>query len=121
MPPRTAKTSAVRTGDTSRRIPAATPANATWPMPSPTSDCRRWTRKKPTAGASTPTIAPEASARRMNSLSSMEVPRVVPHAGKVVRRAVEDDRAADEDDPLDVVLDGTELMRDVHDGHTELA
>ena len=35
-----AKTSAVRTGATSSRIPAATPANATWPMPSPVSDCR---------------------------------------------------------------------------------
>src|SRR5688572_4584412 len=105
----------------SSRIPAATPAKATWPMPSPNSDCRRCTRKKPTAGASTPTIAPDASARRMNSLSSMDVCRVVPEAGQVVRRAVEDDRSPDEDEPLDVVLDRSELVGDVHDRHTKLA
>src|SRR6188508_3473041 len=102
--------SAVRRGETSSRIPAATPANATWPMPSPTSDCRLCTRKKPTAGASTPTIAPAARARRMNSLSNMEVPRVVPHARQIVWRAVEHDGPTYEDDPLDVVLHCAELV-----------
>src|SRR5262245_60390243 len=90
-------------------------------MPSPTSDWRRCTRKNPTAGASTPTIAPAASARRMNSLSNMDVRRVVPHAGEVPRRAVEDDRATDEDDALDMVLHRPELVRDVDDRHAELA
>ena len=121
MPPSTAATSAVSTGETSSRIPAATPANATWPMPSPISDCRRWTRKNPTAGASTPTIAPAPSARRMNSLSSMDVCRVVPHAGQVAGRAVEDDRPAHEDEPLDEVLDRAELVRDVDDRDAEVS
>ncbi len=51
----------------------------------------------------------------------MHVPRVVPQAGQVVRRAVEDDRAADEDDALHVLLDRAELVRDVHDRDPELA
>src|SRR6188474_2835560 len=119
-PPSTAATSAVSTGETSSRIPAATPANATCPIPSPTSDWRRWTRKNPTAGASTPTIAPAARARRMNSLSSMDVPGVVPDAREVVRRAVEDDAAADEHDPLHVLLHRAELVRDVDDRDAEL-
>ncbi len=110
MPPSTAETSAVSTGETSRRIPAATPANATWPMPSPISDCRRCTRKNPTAGASTPTIAPAASARRMNSLSNMHVCRVVPQAGQVAGPSVEHDRPPHEDQALDVVLDRAELV-----------
>src|SRR4029453_15858056 len=109
-PPIPPATSAGSTGDTPSRIPAATPAKATWPMPSPTSDWRRWTRKKPTAGASTPTTAPAPKARRMNSLWNMDVPRVVPEAGQLVRRAVEDDRPAHEDEALDVVLDGSELV-----------
>src|SRR5690242_21405799 len=90
-------------------------------MPSPTSDCLRWTRKNPTVGASTPTIAPTPNASRMNSRSSMLVRRVVPDARKVVRRAVEDNRAADEDEPLDEPLDGSELVGDVQDGDAELA
>src|SRR6188508_1918391 len=56
----------------------------------------------------------------MNSLSNMDVPRVVPHARQIVRRAVEDDVATNEDDPLDVVLDRAELVRDVDDRDSEL-
>ena len=69
------------------RYPAATPANATWPIPSPIRLSCRWTRKKPTAGASRPTIAPAAKASRMNSSSSMRrgCRRVVPDAGEVAR------------------------------------
>src|ERR687896_353426 len=52
----------------------------------------RWTRKKPTAGASTPTIAPAAKARRMNSESNMDVRGVVPDAGQLTRRVVEDEQ-----------------------------
>jgi hypothetical protein len=51
----------------------------------------------------------------------MDVRRVVPDTGQIVRRAVEDDRSPDEDEPLDVVLDRSELVRDVHDRHAELA
>src|SRR5215468_7793719 len=90
-------------------------------MPSPTSDWRRWTRKKPTAGARTPTTAPAPKARRMNSLWNMDVSGVVPEPGKLVGRAVEDDRPTDEDEALDVVLDGSELVRHVDDRHSELA
>ena len=92
------------------------PANATWPMPSPIRLSCRWTRKKPTAGASRPTIAPAANASRMNSRSSMGVGGVVPDAREVLRRAVEDDAAADEHEPLDEALDRSELVRDVEDG-----
>src|SRR5262245_20246130 len=120
MPPSTAATSAVRTGETPMRIPAATPANATWPIPSPTRDCRRWTRKKPTAGASTPTTAPAPNARRMNSLWNMGVSRVVPDAGQLARGSVEHDRAPHENEALHVVLDRAELVRHVDDRHTEL-
>ena len=56
----------------------------------------------------------------MNSLSSMDVRRVVPDAGEVVRRAVEDDRPPDEHEPLDEVLDRAELVRDVDDRDAEL-
>ena len=42
-------------------------------MPSPIRLISRCTRKKPTVGASTPTIAPAANASRMNSRSSMDV------------------------------------------------
>src|SRR5439155_621056 len=119
IPPSTAATRAVRTGETCSRIPAATPAKATWPMPSPMRDCRRWTRKKPTAGASTPTTAPAPKASRMNSDSNMDVRGVVPDSRQLVRGAVEDDRAADEYDALDEALHRPELVRDVDDGDAE--
>ena len=45
----------------------------------------------------------------------------MPEAGEVLGRAVEDDAAADEDEPLDEALDGPELVRDVEDGDRELA
>ena len=48
------------------------------------------------------------------------VRRVVPHAGEPARRAVVDDPAADEHDPVDDVLDGAELVRDVEDRDAEL-
>src|SRR5688572_31808046 len=82
-------------------------------MPSPIRLMFRWTRKKPTAGARRPTTAPVAKASRMNSDSSMGVRRVVPLGGEVARRAVEDDAAAHEHEPLDDPLDGPELVRDV--------
>src|SRR5918994_4063347 len=81
---------------------------------------RRWTRKKPTAGARTPTTAPVASASRMKSESRMDMRGVVPAVGKRRGRAVEEDPAADEEQPLDVALDGSELVRDVDDGGAEL-
>src|SRR3954453_2689825 len=89
------------------------------------SDALRSTRKNPTAGARSPTTAPVASASRMNSRSSMVtvivvVGRVVPHAGEPTRRAVVDDPAADEHDPVDDVLDRAELVRDVEDRDAEL-
>jgi hypothetical protein len=43
----------------------------------------------------------------------------VPHAGKLRRRAVEDDSFTHEDEPLDEALDGTELVRDVENRHPE--
>src|SRR5665809_114314 len=89
-------------------------------MPSPTSDWRRWTRKNPTAGARTPTTAPAPSASRMNSDSSMGVRRVVPDPRQRLRRTVENDRAPDEHQTLDEVLDGAELVRDVEDRRAEL-
>src|SRR5207248_6019343 len=100
--------------------PAATPAKATCPIPSPIKLICRWTRKKPTTGASKPTIAPAANARRMNSNSNMDVRGVVPDAGERRRRSVEDDAAADEHEPADDVLDRAELVRDVQDRHAEL-
>src|SRR3990172_212900 len=89
-------------------------------MPSPVSDWRRSTRKKPTAGASSPTTAPIANASRMNSSSSMDVRGVVPDPRKAVRTAVEDDAPPDEHQPLHEPLDGAELVRDVDDRHAEL-
>src|SRR5436190_17667373 len=90
-------------------------------MPSPIRLSSRCTRKKPTVGASTPTIAPAANASRMNSRSSMHVRGVVPDAGERRRRAVEDDPLAHEHEPLDDVLDRAELVRDVEDRDGELA
>src|ERR671931_171965 len=84
-------------------------------MPSPIRLICRWTRKKPTTGASSPTIAPAAKASRMNLRG------VVPHAGQGRRRPVEDDSLADEHQPFDDLLDRAELVRDVEDGDTELA
>ena len=45
----------------------------------------------------------------------------MPEAGEVLGRAVEDDAAADEHEPLDEALDRTEFVRDVEDGDRELA
>src|SRR3954454_13603064 len=112
MPPAPARaaTSAVHTGEIPSRYPAATPAKATWPIPSPIRLICLWTRKKPTVGASTPTIAPAANASRMNSRSSMRVRRVVPDARQPGRRSVEDDPLAPQHEPLDEALDGAELV-----------
>src|SRR5881409_3388045 len=81
----------------------------------------RWTRKKPTVGASTPTTAPAAKASRMNSRSSMRVRGVVPYPGQLRRWPVEDDALAHEDEALNEVLDSSELVRDVEDRDAELA
>src|ERR671939_459082 len=81
-------------------------------MPSPIRLIRRWTRKNPTAGASRPTIAPAAKARRMKSASKMDMRGVVPGAGQQVRVAVEDE-------PLDEALHGPELVRDEQDRHPQ--
>src|SRR2546423_358487 len=98
----------------------AKPAKATCPIPSPIRLSRRCTRKKPTAGASSPTTIPAPNASRMNSRSSMDVRGVVPDTGQGRGRPVEDDLAPDEHDALDEALDGTELVRDVEDRHLEL-
>src|SRR5215211_9534831 len=90
-------------------------------MPSPIRLIRRWTRKNPTAGASTPTTAPAANARRMKSASKMDMRGVVPGAGERRGCAVEDDRAADEHEPLDEALDGAELVRHEQDRHAKVA
>ena len=45
---------------------------------------------------------------------------VVPHAGEPVRWAVVDDAAANEDDPVDDVLDRAELVGDVENRDAEL-
>src|SRR5215207_4925403 len=100
---------------------SATPANATWPIPSPIRLSRRWTRKKPTAGARTPMTAPVASASRMNSSSSMRVRGVVPDARQLRRAAVEHDRPADEHESLDEALDRSELVRHVEVGDSQVA
>src|SRR6185503_11639085 len=116
---RVAATSAAPTGETSRRYPAATPAKAACPIPSPIRLICRWTRKNPTAGASTPTTAPVAKAIRMKSASRMNMGRVVPVGGKLGGRAVEDDPAADEYHSFDEALDRAELVRDVEDRDAE--
>src|SRR5215211_3715218 len=118
---RTQTTSADATGSIPSKYPAATPAKAACPIPSPIRLMRRCTRKKPTAGARRPTIAPAANARRMNSLPSMRVRRVVPNGRQLRRAAVEDDGAAHEHHALDVALDRPELVRDVDDRDAELA
>src|SRR5665647_3359280 len=63
----TANAMAVRTGAWFVKTPTATPASATWPMPSPMRDSRRWTRKTPTIGAARPTRNAATSARCMKS------------------------------------------------------
>src|SRR5438093_3451113 len=89
-------------------------------MPSPTRLNLRWTRKKPTAGASTPTTMPAPNASRMNSRSSMCVRRVVPDTRQGRGGPVEDDLASNQDESFDESLDRAELVRDVQDGHAEL-
>src|SRR5688572_6543810 len=89
-------------------------------MPTPMRLCPRCTRKKPTARASTPTIAPAAKASRMKSASRMDMGRVVPLPGKRRGRAVEDDAAAHEHEPFDELLECPELVRDEEDGRVEL-
>jgi hypothetical protein len=49
----------------------------------------------------------------------MNMGRVVPVGGELGRRAVEDDRAADEYHSLDEALDRPELVRDVEDRDAE--
>src|SRR3954449_12350742 len=90
-------------------------------MPSPIRLISRCTRKNPTVGARTPTIAPAANASRMNSRSSMRVRRVVPEVRERGRGSVEDDPLAHEYESLDRILDRAELVRDVQDRHAELA
>src|SRR5918911_3431531 len=90
-------------------------------MPSPIRLICRWTRKKPTTGATSPTTAPAPKASRMNSRSSMGVRGVVPERGQSPGRPVELDFFADEQEALHDVLDRTELVRDVEDGDAELA
>src|SRR4029079_2005916 len=64
--------------------------------------------------------APAANASRMNSNSNMHVRGVVPDARQIGRRSVEDDRAANEQQALDMAFDGAELVRHVHDRRPEL-
>src|SRR3954468_23715484 len=90
-------------------------------MASPIRLISRCTRKNPTVGASTPTIAPAANASRMNSRSSMDVRRAVPDAGEARRRPVVDDPLADEDEAADELLHGAELVRDVQERHRQVA
>ena len=73
---------------------------------------------------------PDDRARREREAHELEVKhvmavvvlmgRVVPHAGEPARRAVVDDPAADEHDPVDDVLDRAELVRDVEDRDAEV-
>src|SRR3954464_3041453 len=114
-PPTTETASAVSTSGRFSRYPSATPANATCPTPSPTRLSRRWTRKKPTAGARRPTTRPAPKASRMNSRSSMRVGGVVPDTGQGGRRAVEHDLSAHEHDAFHDLLAGAHLVRDVPD------
>src|SRR5919204_60958 len=96
-------------------------AKATWPMPSPIRLMRRWTRKKPTAGASTPTTAPAAKASRMKSALKMDMGRVMPSGSERRGVAVEDDCAADEYEPFDEALDRAEFVRDEDDSDAQVA
>src|SRR2546430_7174577 len=118
--PATETTSAVSTSGRSSRYPSATPRKATCPIPSPIRLSRRCTRKKPTAGARSPTTMPAPNASRMNSRSSMGVRGVVPDTRQGRRGPVEHDPLPNQDDPLDEVLDRAELVRYVEDRHPEL-
>ena len=82
----TAATSAVSTGAAPVTRPMATPARATWPIPSPMSESRRWTRKMPTIGATVPTSSAAMSARCMKSTESRSITVGPPRRGS--RRAV---------------------------------
>jgi hypothetical protein len=90
-------------------------------MPSPIRLICRCTRKKPTGGASTPTIAPGRE-RQPHELE-------VKHASATGRATRPGARtggrrrrsAAHEHEPLDDVLDRAELVRDVDDRDAELA
>src|SRR3954465_1287993 len=115
-----AATSAAPTGETSGRNPAATPAKAACPIPSPIRLIRLCTRKNPTAGARTPTTAPVAKATRMKSASRMDMRRVVPVCGQVGRPSVEHDAAPHEDDALGELLHGAEFVGDVEDGDAQV-
>src|SRR5215211_7168314 len=117
---RTQTTSADATGSIPSKYPAATPAKAACPIPSPIRLMRRCTRKKPTAGARSPTTAPAAKARRMKSASRMDMRRVMPGIRELGRRPVVEDLPAHEHEPLDEGLDGAELMGDVDDRHPQL-
>src|SRR5919109_1405139 len=64
--------------------------------------------------------APAASASRMKSASRMDMRRVVPAVGERRRRAVEEDPSADEEEALDVALDGAELVGDEDNRRAEL-
>src|SRR5438046_2337665 len=112
---------AAHSGEMPSRYTAATPAKATWPIPSPIRLICRCTRKKPTTGATSPTTAPAAKASRMNSRSSMRVRGVVPEGGQGLGRPVEQDALTDEHESLHDVLDRPELVGDVEDRHAELA
>src|SRR5687767_11823999 len=135
--PMTAATRAVATGHTSSNRPAATPAKATWPMPSPSRASRRCTRNTPIDGADAPTASPATRASCMYSRSKgygsgsghisvpfqpeREVLGVDAEAdaggGKRGGRAVEGHPAlAQHDHPIEVVGDGTQLVRDEQDG-----
>jgi hypothetical protein len=50
----------------------------------------------------------------------MDMGRVVPTRRESIRVAVEDDAAADEHEPVDVLLDGAELVRAKEDCHAEV-
>ena len=57
----------------------------------------------------------------MNSDSNMDVRGVVPDTGQSAGGPSKTTAPADEHEPIDVTLDGSELVRDVEDGHRELA
>src|SRR3954471_19290813 len=80
----------------------------------------RWTRKKPTPGASRPTMAPAANAYRMKSTSRMDMGGVVPVAREGRGGTVEEDAAAHEHETFHESLDGAELVRDVENRRAEL-
>src|SRR4051794_25604522 len=92
-----------------------------WPTPSPIRLSWRWTRKKPTAGASRPTTTPATSASRMNSRSRMCMGWVVPGCRELGGRSVELDAATHHDQAVGVRLNRAELMGDEEHRHAEVA